>query len=206
MNVLSDDLKERIRAYIPRYPNKQAVTIPALHMIQDELRNVPYQAIRELSEILELNPAEIYDAMSFYGFFKEEPKKLGKTRLWVCRSLPCMLRGSDELLKHLSEQLGVKPGQTQPLRGRPRAHDVHVFGRGQDAVAAEQPAQLDEQRPERAQVDDAEQPAEYPRGQCKCGHASSASILEGPQLECGRGLPFQSRRRRTAARLAVRRL
>ena len=112
MSVLSDDLKERIRAYIPRYPSKQAVTLPALHMIQDELRNVPFEAIRELGEILELNPAEIYDAMSFYGFFKEEPNKLGKTRLWVCRSLPCQLRGSEELLKHLCEKLGVRPGQT----------------------------------------------------------------------------------------------
>lgn len=112
MSVLSDELKAKIRAYIPRYPDKQAVTLPALHLIQDELRQVPYQAIRELGEILELNPAEIYDAMSFYGFFKEEPNKLGKTRLWVCRSLPCMLRGADELLKHLSEKLHVRPGQT----------------------------------------------------------------------------------------------
>lgn len=112
MSVLSDELKEKIRAYLPRYPHKQAVTLPALHLVQDELRNVPYEAIREIAEILELNPAEIYDAMSFYGFFKEEPEKLGKTRLWVCRSLPCMLRGAEELLAYFSEKLNVKPGQT----------------------------------------------------------------------------------------------
>ncbi|HEY8505816.1 MAG TPA: NAD(P)H-dependent oxidoreductase subunit E [Gemmataceae bacterium] len=112
MSVLSEELKEKIRAYLPRYPRKQAATLPALHLVQDELRCVPYAAIREVAEILELNPAEVYDAMSFYGFFKEEPDRLGKTRLWVCRSLPCMLRGAEELLAYFSEKLGVKPGET----------------------------------------------------------------------------------------------
>ncbi len=73
----------------------------------------------------------------------------------------------------------VKPREAEALRRRPRAHDVHVLGGGQDAVAAEQPAPLDEQRPERAEVDDAEQPAEYPRGDRKGGQhdAHSACII-----------------------------
>ena len=35
MSVLSDELRRKIRAYLPRYPNKQAVTLPALHLVQD---------------------------------------------------------------------------------------------------------------------------------------------------------------------------
>ena len=46
-------------------------------------------AIREIAELLDLAPAEVYDAMTFYGFFREESKPLGRTRLWVCRSLAC---------------------------------------------------------------------------------------------------------------------
>jgi NADH-quinone oxidoreductase subunit E len=110
--MLSDALKEKIRAYFPRYPNKQAVTLPALHLVQDELRCVPHQAVREIADLLDLHPAEVLDTMTFYGFFREGDQPLGKTRLWVCRSLPCMLRGGEELLTTLCQKLGVQQGGT----------------------------------------------------------------------------------------------
>ena len=85
-------------SYLPRYPSKQAVTLPALHLVQDELRCVPLEAIREIADLLDLSPAEVNDTMTFYGFFRGEQNPLGQTRLWVCRSLACGLRGGDELL------------------------------------------------------------------------------------------------------------
>jgi len=112
MAVLTEDLKNRIKAYIPRYPSKQAVTLPALHIVQDELRCVPTEAVREIADLLDLAPAEVYDAMSFYQFFRGEEDKLGKNRLWVCRTLACALRGADDLLEHCSKKLGVPVGGT----------------------------------------------------------------------------------------------
>src|SRR6476659_1610910 len=114
MSVLSEELWQKILAYLPRYPSKQAVTLPALHLVQDELRHVPRAAIREIADLLDLAPAEVYDTMTFYGFFREEHNKLGRTRLWVCRSLACNLRGADDLLAHFSEKPGVPPGGTTP--------------------------------------------------------------------------------------------
>ncbi len=112
MRVLTDDLRQKILAYLPRYPSKQAVTLPALHLVQDELRHVPLEAIREIADLLDLAPAEVYDTMTFYGFFRERDNPLGRTRLWVCRSLACGLRGGDELLARLCKRLGVRPGGT----------------------------------------------------------------------------------------------
>jgi NADH-quinone oxidoreductase subunit E len=112
MPVLSDDIRQRILAYIPRYPSKQAVTLPALHIVQDELRCVPHEAIREIADMLDLSPAEVHDTMTFYGFFREEDQPLGRTRLWVCRSLACALRGGEELLSDVCARLGVEPGGT----------------------------------------------------------------------------------------------
>ncbi len=112
MSVLSDDLRQKILAYLPRYPSKQAVTLPALHLVQDELRCVPREAIVEIADLLDLSPAEVHDAMSFYGFFREGDDKLGRTRLWVCRSLACMLRGGEEVLDRFCDKLGVRPGGT----------------------------------------------------------------------------------------------
>ena len=115
MGVLSEDLKTRIRSYIPKYPRKQAVTLPALHLVHDEMRYVSTEAMVEIAEILELNPAEVLDTMTFYEFFKDkESEKLGKDRVWVCRGLACMLRGAYELIDHCESKLGVKCGKTTP--------------------------------------------------------------------------------------------
>jgi NADH-quinone oxidoreductase subunit E len=114
MPVLSEDIKDRIRAYIPRYPSKQAVTLPALHLVHDEYRTVSNEAIVEIAGLLDLHPSEVHDTMTFYEFFKHDGDKLGKTRLWVCRGLACMLRGAYELQDHCEHKLGVKCGQTTP--------------------------------------------------------------------------------------------
>ena len=112
MSVLGDDLRQKILAYVPRYPRKQAVVLPALHLAQDAQRCVSFAAVREIAELLELAPAEVYDTMTFYGFFREEDKPLGRTRLWICRSLACALRGGDEVLTTVCHKLGVQPGGT----------------------------------------------------------------------------------------------
>jgi NADH-quinone oxidoreductase subunit E len=112
MPFLSDDLRNKILDLLPRYPSKQAVTLPALHIVQDHHRCVPLPAIRDIADLLDLSPAEVQDTMTFYGFFRTEENPLGKTRLWVCRSLACMLRGSDDLTAHLCRKLDVKIGGT----------------------------------------------------------------------------------------------
>ena len=112
MAFLSEDIRRQIEAYLPRYPSKQAVTLPALHIVQDHHRCVSLEAIREIADILDLAPAEVQDTMTFYGFFRTPEDPLGKTRLWVCRSLACQLRGCDDLTAHLCDQLGVKVGGT----------------------------------------------------------------------------------------------
>ena len=61
------------------YPSKQAVTLPALHIVNDALRHVPLQAVVEIAEILELAPAQVQDALTFYGFFIEEGGRLDAT-------------------------------------------------------------------------------------------------------------------------------
>src|SRR2546430_9993466 len=112
MAYLSDDLRQQILAYIPRYPNKQAVTLPALHLVHDALRCVSHEARREIGDLLDGSPAQVLDTMTFYQFFREENAPLGKTRLWVCRSLACSLRGGEDLLETFCRKLHVEPGGT----------------------------------------------------------------------------------------------
>src|SRR5687767_10233655 len=112
MSALSEQIKQKICSQFPNYPNKQALTLPALHLVQEEQRCVSRAAVVEIAELLELSPAQIQDTLSFYGFFKNETNPLGKRRIWVCRSLSCMLRGGDELLSDVCERLDVAPGET----------------------------------------------------------------------------------------------
>ncbi len=110
--MLTEAIREKIRSFFPRYPDKRAVTLPALHIVHEHLRCVPYQAMAEIAEILEITPAEVHDTMSFYGFFPQAP--LGDVRVWICRSLSCMLTGGDEMLENACDRLGIRGGQTTP--------------------------------------------------------------------------------------------
>lgn len=109
--ILTDEMVAEIRALFPRYPTKQAVTLPALHIVNDKLRYVPLEAIVEIGELLELAPAVVQDTLSFYGMFKQD-KPHGKVRAWVCRSVSCALRGGEEVLDHMCHKAGIKPGET----------------------------------------------------------------------------------------------
>ena len=111
--VLTPDMIDAIQAYFPRYPSRQAVTLPALHIVNDKLKHVPLAAVVEIAELLGLAPAQVQDTLTFYGYFKQD-RPHGRCRLWVCRSISCALRGADELLEHLGHTLGVAPGETTP--------------------------------------------------------------------------------------------
>jgi len=111
--ILTPEMIDAIKAFFPRYPSRQAVTLPALHIVNDKLKHVPLQAVVEVAELLELAPAQVQDTLTFYGYFKQD-RPHGRCRLWVCRSISCALRGADELLDHLRHTLGVVPGETTP--------------------------------------------------------------------------------------------
>jgi NADH-quinone oxidoreductase subunit E len=109
--ILTDDMVDAIKAFFPRYPSKQAVTLPALHLVNEKLRHVPLQAVVEIARLLELAPAEVQDTLTFYNFFKQDAPH-GETRAWVCRSIACALRGADEMIERMCKKAGVDPGGT----------------------------------------------------------------------------------------------
>lgn len=109
--LLTDDMVAEIKAFFPRYPSKQAVTLPALHIVHERLRCVPLQAVVEVAELLELAPAVVQDTLSFYGYFHQDAPH-GRTRVMVCRSISCALRGADQLLDDMSHELHCPVGKT----------------------------------------------------------------------------------------------
>ncbi len=108
--MLSETIQEKIRAYFPRYPDKRAVCLPALHIVHEHFRCVPLQAMAEIAELLEIAPADVHDTMSFYGFFPQAP--IGDVRVWICRSISCAIRGGDEMVDYACQKMRVAPGGT----------------------------------------------------------------------------------------------
>jgi NADH-quinone oxidoreductase subunit E len=110
--VLNDAMRRQIESYLPRYPTKRAVVLPALHIVQEHLNCVPLDAMVEIAALLDLAPAEVQDTMSFYGFFRSAEDPHGKHRCWVCRSITCAIRDGEKILDYLCRKLSVKPGGT----------------------------------------------------------------------------------------------
>ncbi len=110
---LTDEMKTQLRErYFPRYPTKQAVVLPALHLIQHAYNWIPMAAMQELAEFLELAPAQVLDTASFYEEYWLKPK--GKYLLQVCRSLTCEICGSKRITDSIRRKLKIEPGETTP--------------------------------------------------------------------------------------------
>ena len=107
--TLSDELRARIRNEFPKYPEKQAVALTALHFVQAEHGWIPPGAIREVAEILELKPIDLQEVASFYAMFHTEP--VGRCHVQVCTNLSCALLGARGVMRALEEELGIQVGE-----------------------------------------------------------------------------------------------
>ncbi len=113
--VLTDDMVARIEALAPRYPTKQALTLPALHIVHDELRHVPLDAVVEIAQLLDLAPAQVQDTLTFYQFFYQD-KPHGKVRAFVCRSISCALRGGEQCSTIFAKRRGSSQARRLPTQ------------------------------------------------------------------------------------------
>ena len=111
--LLTEEMKHYLRErYLPRYPTKRAVLLPALHMVQHAYNYIPMQALQEVAEFLEIAPSEALDTATFYEEYYLKPK--GKYLLQVCRSLPCEICRGGEITDHIKDKLNIDAGETTP--------------------------------------------------------------------------------------------
>jgi NADH-quinone oxidoreductase subunit E len=101
------------RALMARYPEgrSKSALIPILHIAQAENDGwLSVNAMDAVAGVLGLQCIEVYEVASFYSMFNLHP--VGTYVLDVCRTTPCMLRGSDDVIAHLERKLGVHCGGT----------------------------------------------------------------------------------------------
>jgi NADH-quinone oxidoreductase subunit E len=95
---------------IGRYPRPKSALIPLLHLAQEQDGYVAEDAMEHIAELIGVTPAEVLGTCSFYEMFKREP--VGEYLVNVCTNISCLLLGGEELLHHLEDRLGIRPGST----------------------------------------------------------------------------------------------
>ncbi len=106
--LLSEKSTKEIRRLKDLYPYLKSAVLMVLHVIYDQYGYIDSKAVKEASGIMELPVMDFEQAASFYTMFP--PRKVGRYHIQVCRTISCMLRGSEELVRFLKEKLDIEIG------------------------------------------------------------------------------------------------
>lgn len=103
-------ISEEVVDLVNTWKGKEGNLIMILHAIQNHHGYVPRELSLELSQMLHVPLARIYEVITFYNYFKLSPP--GKHRIAVCMGTACYLKGGEDILNELKNILHVAEGQT----------------------------------------------------------------------------------------------
>jgi NADH-quinone oxidoreductase subunit E len=109
----SDAAMALVQKIIKRYPEgrHKSALLPILHVAQAEFGGwLSTETMDYVASVLNIKPIEVYEVATFYTMFNLQP--VGKCVLEVCRTGPCWLRGSDDIIQYLETKLGIQEGET----------------------------------------------------------------------------------------------
>ena len=110
---LPDSARAELAAIRERYPTAEAALIPALHIAQRTWGGwLPDEAIAAVARELGLPAAKVYGVVTFYDLYHQKP--VGRHRIRVCTNLSCQLRGSEEIMETIHQELGVGEDELTP--------------------------------------------------------------------------------------------
>ena len=112
---LSQHVREEIDHWVAKFPEgrQRSAVIAALQAVQHENQGfLTRELMDEVAEYLDLPPIQVYEVATFYSMFETE--RVGRHCVSVCTNISCMLCGSDAIVAHLEQKLGVKLGESTP--------------------------------------------------------------------------------------------
>ena len=116
MNPLVQKYGNEINLIMAKYPDdkagKRSAVMPLLYLAQREYGYITKESIGQVAEICEVSTTDVASLIGFYTLFHDE--QTGKYHIQVCTDLPCAMRGAEEFLDKLCENLGIKVGETTP--------------------------------------------------------------------------------------------
>lgn len=108
----TEERLQKAQEIVRRYPEgkQKSALIMLLHLAQEQYGWLDVPVMDYVAGLLNIKPIEVYEVATFYTMFNLKP--VGKYVFEVCQTGPCMLRGSDNIIGHIKERLGINPGET----------------------------------------------------------------------------------------------
>ena len=107
MTTTNHDLNiDVMNSIVARYPRKRSAIMPLLHYVQAISGYVTNDGIKEISEILEIETAEVSAVATFYTQYKRKP--VGEYHIGVCTNTLCAIMGGDVIMEALKDHLGIE--------------------------------------------------------------------------------------------------
>jgi NADH-quinone oxidoreductase subunit E len=113
--LISETSRAEIDHWLTKYPadQKQSAVMGALMAVQKQNGGWLTQELMDaVADYLDMPPIAVYEVATFYSMYEHKP--VGKHKICVCTNVSCMLRGSDEIVSHLENKLGIKMGEMTP--------------------------------------------------------------------------------------------
>jgi NADH-quinone oxidoreductase subunit E len=104
---------QEVQQIIARYPEgkEKSALLPILHMAQEDFGGwLDVPVMDYVASLLKLQPIEVYEVATFYSMYNLKP--VGKYVFEVCQTGPCMIQGSEKIIRYIGQKLGIKPGET----------------------------------------------------------------------------------------------
>lgn len=111
--VLSDHVREEIDRWTARFPDdqKRSAVIAALHAVQHENNGfLTAELMNGVADYLGLPTIQVYEVATFYSMF--QTRSVGRHNVAICTNVSCMLRGAEDLVKHVENKLGIALGES----------------------------------------------------------------------------------------------
>lgn len=86
--------------------------LPLLWLVQENFGHISSEAEFWVGRLLGMAVSHVREVVSFYTMFRT--RAAGRRELRVCTSLPCRLRGAEDVLAQLEDRLKIGPGETTP--------------------------------------------------------------------------------------------
>jgi len=110
--MFGPEFEKKVDTIVARYPYAKAALLPVLWEVQGAKGWIDGEAEAWVADRLGVSPAHVHGCVTFYTMYKQRP--MGKYHIQICTTLSCMLRGSDDLVAHLKQKLGIEMGGVTP--------------------------------------------------------------------------------------------
>lgn len=108
--VTEDEIMQHLEHVIEESKDKPGSLIPLLQLTQKMYGYLPEAALTRISEALNVPISEVAGIVGFYSFFSTTPK--GKNVVRVCQGTACYVRGGNEVLAAVKNELNINIGET----------------------------------------------------------------------------------------------